>query len=73
MASGPGWVAQFVGASSHTPKGCGFDSQSGHRPRLHVLSPIRAHKGGGWSVFLSHVDVSLSLSLSLSVPPLTLK
>ena len=24
-----GWVAQFVGVSSYTPKGCGFDSWSG--------------------------------------------
>ena len=29
-APGPGQVAQCVGASSHTPKGCRFDSQSGH-------------------------------------------
>ena len=25
----PGKVAQWVGMSSYTPKGCGFDSQSG--------------------------------------------
>ena len=42
----PGWVAQLVGALSHTPKGCGFDPQSGHMPRLQVLSLVRAHIGG---------------------------
>ena len=25
----PGWVAQLAGASSHIPKGCGFNAQSG--------------------------------------------
>ena len=29
----PGQVAQLVGTSSHTPKGCRFDSWSGHIPR----------------------------------------
>ena len=32
----PGWVAQLVLVSSLTPKGWGFDSQSGHKPRLPV-------------------------------------
>ena len=27
-------VAELVGAPSYTPKGCGFDPQSGHIPRL---------------------------------------
>ena len=31
---GPGPVAQLVGASSRTPKGCRFDPGSGHIPRL---------------------------------------
>ena len=29
----PGQVAQLVGASSHMPKGCGFDLWSEHMPR----------------------------------------
>ena len=29
-------VAQLVGESSHTPKGCKFHPQSGHVPRLRV-------------------------------------
>ena len=33
---GLGKVAQLVGASSHTPKDCGFNSQSGYIPRLWV-------------------------------------
>lgn len=30
--SSPGEVVQLVGAPSHTPKSCGFDSRSGHIP-----------------------------------------
>ena len=29
-------LAQLVGASSHRLRGCGFDSWSGHMPRLQV-------------------------------------
>lgn len=29
----PGWVVRLAGVLYHTPKGCGFDSQSGHIPR----------------------------------------
>ena len=57
---GPGWVAALAGALSHTPKGCGFDSQSGHMPRLWVRSLVGACTGG------THTDVSLYLLLSLS-------
>ena len=32
----PRQVAQLAGASSHTPKDGGFDSRSGHKPRLRV-------------------------------------
>ena len=42
----PGWVAQLVGASFQTPKGCRFDSQSGYIPRLWVQSLVGAHRGG---------------------------
>ena len=38
--------AQFVGASSHTPKGWGFDSWSGHIPKLQVQSSGGACVGG---------------------------
>ena len=48
----PGQVAQFVGASSHTPKGCGFNSQPGHIPKLEVQSPVWAHTEGNQSMFL---------------------
>ena len=37
-------------------------SQSGHISRLRVQSPIGMHMGGGWSVFLFHIHVSLSFS-----------
>ena len=59
-----GQVVQLVGASPHTPKGCRFNSWSGHIPRLRVQSPVRAHTGDNQSMFLSHINVSLSLSLS---------
>ena len=40
-----------------------FHSWSGHIPRLWVRSPVRACTGGNLSMFLSHIDLSLSLSL----------
>ena len=53
-----------------TPKGCRFDSQSGHIPRLQVQSPVGVHTGGNLLMFLSHIDVSLSHRfLSLSPTP----
>ena len=52
-------VVQLVGASSHTPEGWGFDSQSGHIPRLQVLSPV------GY-IWRQSINVNISLSLSLS-------
>ena len=36
-------IAQLVGTSSCKPKGCGFDSQSGHMPRLWVWSLVGWH------------------------------
>ena len=59
-------VAQLVEALSHTPKGCGFDSRSGHMPRLGAQSPIGVRMRGHQSMFLSHTDMSLSLPSSLS-------
>ena len=49
----PGRVAQLVGESSCTPKGCRFDSQSGH---------LREATGQ----FLSHIGDSICLSVCLS-------
>ena len=57
----PGWVVKLVGALSCTPKGCGFDSWSGHIPRLQVWSPVRVCTGGNQSMFLS-LPPFLSLS-----------
>ena len=59
-------VAQFVGTSSHKPKGHRFNSQSWHTPRLWV-SPQSGPCG------MQSVDVSLSHryfspSLSLTFP-----
>ena len=57
----PGPVAQLVGVSSHAPKGCGFNSRSGHIPRVWVWSLVGAHSGGSQACF------SLCLSLLLSL------
>ena len=62
-------MVQLVGASPHTPKGCGFDSQSGHIPRLWVLPPVRVHMEGNRPMFLSHINVDLFLSLKpINIP-----
>ena len=66
----PGQGAQLVGMSSATPKGCGFDSQSGHMPRVSSSVP-------SWGtcrrqliyISLPHLSLSLPLSLILSPPP----
>ena len=79
----PGQAALVVGASSCAPEGLGFDSHSGHIPRLQVQFPVKVRMEGSWLMFLSHIDVSLSLpsflpsvlpsflpsSLPLSLPP----
>ena len=52
----------MVEASSHTPKGCGPDSWSGHIPRLRVQSLVGVQMIGNQSVFSSHINVPLSLS-----------
>ena len=49
----PGQVAQLVGASCYTPKGCGLDSQSGNTPGLWVSSQVGSCMGGNQSMFLS--------------------
>ena len=67
-------MAQLVGVLSHKLGGCGFDSRSGHIPRLQVWSPVKARIRGTYSMFLTHIDVSLSLFLCLSLSlPLSLK
>ena len=64
-------MAQLIGVSFHTPKCCGFNSQSGHIPRLQVPSPDRKERYGRKPIdaSLSHQYFFLSLSLSLSLPP----
>ena len=55
-------MAQLAGASSYTPKDEGFESRSGHIPRLQVRSPVGAHVESNQLKFLFHINVSLSLS-----------
>ena len=59
-------MAQLVGASSQTPKGCEFDYPSAHIPRLQVCSPVEVYMGGN-DVSLTSMSLSLSISLSLSL------
>ena len=64
-------VTQLIGALSSKPKGCGFDSQSGHMPRLWVQSPVWAcTRGTDQCFFLTLMLLSPSLSPSL---PISLK
>ena len=49
-------LAQLVGTSSHTPKDCGLNSQSGHVPRLWVQPLVEVGMKGN------------QLLLSLSFP-----
>ena len=50
-------------ASPHKPKGCWFDSWSGHMPGLHVWSPVGVRMGVNQLMFLCHIDMSLPLFL----------
>lgn len=54
------------GSTVRTPKGCSFNSQSGHMSRLRVPSPVRVHaRGSRLMMFFSHPCFSLSLPSSI--------
>ena len=57
----PGQCCSVLAAWSHTLKGCRFCFWSGHVPRLQFGPWVGARTGGNWSMFLSHIDVSLFL------------
>ena len=61
-------VAQLVGESSCTLKGCWFDSRSGYIPKLQVQG-----MHGRQLINVSHIDGFFSLSLSLSPSPSPLR
>ena len=65
MKSCPGWCGSVDWVPACEPKGCWFDSQSGHMPGLWARSPV----GGTWEATM-HWCFSPSLSPSL---PLSLK
>ena len=65
-------VALLVGASSSTPKVHGFDSRSGHLPRLQVHPQLGAYQRQLIDVSLSHLSSSLSLSFSLSLKSISM-
>ena len=66
-------VAQLVGASSSSPKGCRFNSRSGHMSGLQAPSPVGTCMGSSQSMFLSHVNVSFSLPPTLKIHELVLE
>ena len=65
-------VAQ-CGVSACTPKGCGFNFQSGHMTRLQVQSPVGEPTRGNLLKFLCHIDVSLSLKEMKKCPWMRIK
>ena len=67
---GPPAVAQLAGCHPTQAKSCRFDSWSGHRPGLWAWSLVRMPARGNRSMFLSHIDISLTLSPSI---PLSLR
>ena len=65
-----GWCGSVGWALSYGPKGCGFDSRSGHTPGLQIQFQLGAYEKQLISVSLSHRCFCPSLSPSL---PLSLK
>ena len=62
-------VAQLGGALSQGLKGHGFDSQSGHKPRLQVWSLVKEYEKATSQCF-SFLSMPVCLSVSLSPHPL---
>ena len=60
-------VAQLVGVSSPTLKVWGFNSQSRYITRLWVRSLVGTSMRSNQSMFLSHIDFSLSLPFPLKL------
>ena len=59
----PGQVAQLAEVLSHAPKGCWFNPQSEHIPKLWIWSPVGVHTNQCFS------HRCLSVCLSVSLPP----
>ena len=66
--SHPGWAAPLAAVSSCTPKGCGFNSWSGHMPTWVSGSVPSWAAYGRQPISVSHVDAFLSLSSPLLLP-----
>ena len=62
-----GWCGSADWVLACEPKGCPFDSQSGHMPGLWARSPVRGMwEATDWCTFL-YIDASLPLFLPLSL------
>nr|KAF6283102.1 hypothetical protein mPipKuh1_010192 [Pipistrellus kuhlii] len=59
------WLS-WLGSHPIHQKGCGFNSRSGHIPRLWVRCLVGASMGGNQSISLSHCCFSLSLPLKIN-------
>ena len=57
-----GWCVSVDWALACEPKGCWFNSQSGHMPGLWARF-CRGCERGSWSMYLWHIDASLPFSL----------
>ena len=58
----PGWCGSVDWVPACEPKGCQFNSQSGHMPRLQARSPVGGLVSGNQSTYLLRIDPSLPLS-----------
>ena len=66
-------VAQLAGPIICTPKGCRFDFQSGHMPRLRVQALVGVRTGSNQSMFLSVSPFTLSLKAMKKCPRVRIK
>ena len=70
--SGPGWCGSVDWAQACEPKGCWFNSQSGHMPGLQAKSPVGAAQEATTHWCFSP-SLSTFLSLSLKINKIFLK
>ena len=62
----PDWCGSVDWVPACEPKGCWFDSQSGHMHGLQARSPVGVVREGNWSMFSPCLSSSLPLSLKIN-------